>query len=252
MRFSRFKHTAPLCFTLTAFSLSALADNTLFTAMDDPSTAKVPFKGNVQAGYNAQSGNTDSSTLLANSTLTWFRPDTAYSLWGSATNTTSSNVRSSERYQLAGRTRYNMTQQNYLFGQANWLTDRFNGYDSRSTFTGGYGRQLLNGPLHTLRLEFGPGVRHDEYHEGGRSTRALAYGAANYTYQLSDNTRFTQGLSALTNEETVVNTETALNVAINQDFAIRLAYTVAYNTDPPTSAPKNTDTTTSVTIVYGL
>ncbi|WP_157785655.1 DUF481 domain-containing protein, partial [Yersinia pestis] len=25
-----------------------------------------------------------------------------------------------------------------------------------------------------------------------------------------------------------------------------------YNTKPPTSAPKNTDTTTSITLVYGL
>ena len=71
-------------------------------------------------------------------------------------------MRSSEKYQAGGRTRYNLTDRNYLFGQASWLSDRFNGYDSRSTLTGGYGRQLLNGPLSDLRVEFGPGVRHDE------------------------------------------------------------------------------------------
>jgi len=250
----RARRAAPLFIAcLSAFAcLPAFADNTLFTALDDPSTAKKSFDGNVQAGYNAQSGNTQSSTLQANSTLTWFHPNTAYSLWGSANNTSSSNVRSSEKYQAGGRTRYNVTNLNYLFGQASWLSDRYNGYDSRSTLTGGYGRQLLNSATQDLRVEFGPGVRHDEYHGGGRATKALAYGAANYTYQLTDNTKFSQGLSALANEETVVNSETALTVSMSSRFALRLAYNVTYNTKPPASAPKNTDTVTSVTLVYNL
>lgn len=189
---------------------------------------------------------------MANTNMTWFNTDAAYSLWGAANNTTSSNVRSSEKYQAGGRTRYNLTDRNYLFGQASWLSDRFNGYDSRSTLTGGYGRQILNGPLSDLRVEFGPGVRHDEYHGGGRSTKGLAYGAANYSYQLTDNTKFIQGVSALANEETTLNSESALNVAINDRFSLRVAYTVTYNSKPPASAPKNTDTTTSVTLVYGL
>jgi putative salt-induced outer membrane protein len=220
--------------------------------MDDPATAKKPFEGNVQAGYNAQSGNSESSTLLANTSLTWFNTESAYSLWGSATNTTSSDVRSSEKYQAGGRSRYNLSDRNYVFGQANWLNDRFAGYDSRTTVTGGYGRQLLSNPPHDLRVEFGPGVRHDEYRDGGRATRALAYGAANYSYQITESTRFTEGLSALANEDITLNSETALNVAINKQFSLRLAYTVVYNSEPPSSAPKNTDTTTSVTLVYGL
>lgn len=241
-----------ICCLTTFSSAYALADNTLFTAMDDPATAKEPFEGNVQAGYNAQSGNSQSSTLLANINMTWFNSDVAYSLWGAANNTTSSNVRSSEKYQAGGRSRYNMTDRNYLFGQAHWLGDRFNGYNSRSTLTGGYGRQILNGPLSDLRVEFGPGVRHDEYHGGGRTTKALTYGAANYAYQLTDNTKFTQSVSALANQDVTLNSETALNVAINEKFSLRVAYTVTYNSKPPASAPKRTDSTTSVTLIYGL
>lgn len=39
-------------------SLYAAADDSVFTVMDDPSTAKKPFEGNLNAGYLAQSGNT--------------------------------------------------------------------------------------------------------------------------------------------------------------------------------------------------
>ncbi|ENA1755787.1 DUF481 domain-containing protein [Yersinia ruckeri] len=251
------RHTKALPFyfstlAISLFTTSAFADATVFTALDDPSTAKHSFVGNVEAGYNAQSGNTNNSTLTANSALTWFQPNTAYSLWGSARNTSSNEVRSSERYQLGGRTRYNLTDRNYIFGQASWLNDRYNGYDSRSVVTTGYGRQVLSGGLHDLRVEFGPGVRHDEFYRGGRETNALAYAGANYTYQLTDNTVLSEGVSALANEDTTLNSETALNVAINKSFALRLAYIVTYNTKPPASAPKNTDTTTSVTLVYGL
>ncbi|NIG62375.1 MAG: DUF481 domain-containing protein [Serratia symbiotica] len=243
-----------ICCLATFTSTLALADNTLFTAMDDPANAQKPFEGNFQAGYNAQSGNSQNSRLLARTNMTWFDNDAAYSLWGSANNATSSNVRSSEKYQAGVRTRYNLNDLYYLFGQASWLSDRFNGYDSSSilTLTSGYGHQILNGPVSDLRVEFGPGVRYDKYHGRGRSTKALAYGAANYSYQLTDSTKITQGISALINEAITLNSETALNVAINEKLSLRVAYTLTYNRKPTVLAPKSTDTTTSVTLVYGL
>jgi putative salt-induced outer membrane protein len=78
-----------------------------------------------------------------------------------------------------------------LFGQSSLLSDRFNSYDSRSILTGGYDHQILNGPVNDLRVEFGPVVHHDEYHGGERSTKELAYGAANYSYQLTNSTKIT-------------------------------------------------------------
>lgn len=47
-----------------------MADDSVFTVMDDPSAAKKPFEGVVNAGYPAQSGNTKSSSMTADSTLT--------------------------------------------------------------------------------------------------------------------------------------------------------------------------------------
>lgn len=49
------RHTKALPFyistlTLSLFSASALADATLFTALDDPSSAKKSFDGSVDAG----------------------------------------------------------------------------------------------------------------------------------------------------------------------------------------------------------
>ncbi len=237
---------------LSLASVSSFASTDIFTALDDPSTAKKSFDGNIQAGYNAQSGNSRNSSLSANTTMTWFQPSNAYSIWGEALNNSSDDQRSTERYQAGARARHNLDDDNFLFGQGSWLSDRFNGYRSRSTLTAGYGRQVLNGPIHTLRLEAGPGVRHDEFQGGGNTTKALAYGAASYSYQLTDNTKFIQGVSVLANDDTTLNSETGLSVGINDHFALKVTYNVTYNNNPPDSAPKHTDTRTAVSLVYGL
>lgn len=133
----------------------AAADDSVFTVMDDPATAQKTFEGNLNGGYLAQSGNTKSSSLTADSTMTWYGKTTAWSLWGNASNTSSNDERSSEKYAVGGRSRYNLTDYDYIFGQASWLTDRYNGYRERDVLTAGYGRQFLNGPVHSFRFEFG-------------------------------------------------------------------------------------------------
>lgn len=96
-------------------SLYAAADDSVFTVMDDPSTAKKPFEGNLNAGYLAQSGNTKSSSLTADTAMTWYGQRTAWSLWGNASNTSSNDERSSEKYAVGARNRFNMTDYDYTF-----------------------------------------------------------------------------------------------------------------------------------------
>ncbi|AMO49134.1 putative salt-induced outer membrane protein [Kosakonia oryzendophytica] len=233
-------------------SMNAVASDTVFTVMDDPATAKKPFEGSVNGGYLAQSGNTKSSSLTADSTLTWYGSRTAWSLWGNASNTSANDERSSEKYAVGGRSRYNLTDYDYLFGQASWLTDRYNGYRDRDVFTAGYGRQILNGPVHSLRFEFGPGVRYDKYTDGDTKTTALGYASGTYAWQISDNTKFTQGVSVFGADDTTVNSETALNVAINEHFALKVAYNLTWNSQPPSTAPDHTDRRTTVTLGYKM
>ncbi|KMV73457.1 DUF481 domain-containing protein [Rosenbergiella epipactidis] len=239
---------------LGGLSQQALADSVVFTSMDNPATAKKPFDGSASAGYLAQSGNTKSSNFTAQTNMTWFQDTMAYSLFGNASNTSSNDERSSETYSIGGRTRHNLNADDYLFGQATWLSDRLNGYDSRDTAVAGYGRQILNGPVHSLRAELGPGVRYDDYHEGGHKTTALAYGALSYQWQLTDTTKFIQGVSVLSSfgEDTTVNSETGLQVAINSNFSLKLAYNVTWNNNPPSSAPDRTDTKTSILLSYTM
>lgn len=59
-------------FALSLFSAGAPASVDIFTVPDDPSTAESDFADNVQGSYAHQGGNSRTSTLSADSTLTWF------------------------------------------------------------------------------------------------------------------------------------------------------------------------------------
>lgn len=83
--------------------------------MDDPATAKKPFEGNVQAGYNAQSGNSQSSTLLANTNMTGSIPTRHIACGGSQQHHLLQRALV-RKVRAGGRTRYNLTDRNYLFG----------------------------------------------------------------------------------------------------------------------------------------
>ncbi|NDO80159.1 hypothetical protein CJP72_05025 [Citrobacter sp. NCU1] len=233
-------------------SMHAAADDSVFTVMDDPTTAKKPFEGNLNAGYLAQSGNTQSSSLTADTTMTWYGQTTAWSLWGNASNTSSNDERSSEKYAVGGRSRFNTTDYDYLFGQASWLTDRYNGYHERDIATAGYGRQFLNGPVHSFRFEFGPGVRYDERTDDTTETQPLGYASGAYAWQMTDTTKFTQGVSVFGADDTTLNSETALDVAINEHFGLKVAYNVTWNSEPPETAPEHTDRRTTVSLGYKM
>lgn len=245
-------YPAVILLTSGALCHQAVADASVFSSMDDPSSAKKPFEGSASAGYLAQGGNTTSSNATAAINTTWFEPSVAYSLWGNAANSSSNDKRSSETYQISGRSRYNINNNNYLFGQTGWLSDRFNGYKSRTSLVMGYGRQILNGPVHSLRAEVGPGVRYDVFREGGHEKKILAFGALSYNWQFTDNTKFIQAVSVMGSGDTTVNSETGLQVDLNENFSLKLAYNLTWNQHPPESAPAKTDTKTSIALSYAM
>lgn len=122
-------------------SLNAAADDSVLLSWTILPALK-PFEGNLNAGYLAQSGNTKSSSLTADTTMTSVWTNHCPVAVGNASNTSSNDERSSEKYAAGGRSRFNLTDYDYLFGQASWLTDRYNGYRERDVLTAGYGRQF--------------------------------------------------------------------------------------------------------------
>lgn len=170
---------------------------------------------------------------------------------GNASNTSSNDERSSEKYAAGGRSRFNLTDYDYLFGQASWLTDRYNGYRERDVLTAGYGRQFWMA-RYTVSALNSVRVRYDKYTDNASETQPLGYASGAYAWQLTDNAKFTQGVSVFGAEDTTLNSESALNVAINEHFGLKVAYNVTWNSEPPESAPEHTDRRTTLSLGYSM
>lgn len=69
-------------------------------------------------------------------------------------------------------------------------------------------------------------MRYDEHTDGTTETQPLGYASGAYAWQMTDNTKFTQGVSVFGADDTTLNSETALNVAINEHFGLKVAYNV--------------------------
>lgn len=236
---------------LTSCLLATPSFADLFYAPPAPEENAPNFSGSAELGYTRLTGNSDTQTLLAKGRLTWLTGRNTHTFRAETRSVQDSENTTTEQYLVAARERYELEDNNYLFGFARWEKDRFSGYDSQLTTIAGYGRQLLNGPKHTLSAEIGPGYRHDVYDEGGSDDLALAYSALDYTYNFSEDISFDQELSV---EATHINVTTrslsTITSQLNSHLALRVSYDVKSNTHPPPEAEARTDTTTAVSLLY--
>ncbi|ART63800.1 putative salt-induced outer membrane protein [Kushneria marisflavi] len=247
----------PLFVTMLPAEQSLADDNENFagySTLESAQQADDDFDGEYALGYTKLSGNSNSSSLRTHADLTWYNGPWSWNLYAGINSASDENDTSAENYNLGGRTRYSLDEDNYLFGLARWRKDRFAGYNSQSTLAGGYGRQLLSGPPQSLSIEAGPGVRRDSYTDSDeKKYRALAYGGLNYRWQVSDTATFGQDLVIeATGLNLIMRSQTSMTVSINDALAMRLSYDVDFNDDPPEDAQHKTDTTTAVSVVYDL
>lgn len=214
-----------------------------------------PVTGEVGAGYLSSSGNSDTTDLQASIKLQ-YQP-TAESRWqhnfGAFAFTSSTDEQqTTERYAVDAKSAYNFSEFNYVFGTLNFEKDRFSGVDTRYAGTVGYGRRLLNGPVHVLNLELGAGARHSELPDESSETDAIVRGFLDYRWKLTDHSRFAQTfLAELGEENNFYVSDSSLHLDIMGGLSAKLGYVIKHNSDVPAGIEK-TDRFTSVSVVYGF
>lgn len=117
------------------------------------------WKGTGELGYVATSGNTDTQSLKAKLGLTHERPEWRHTLGLEALNSSEAENTTAERYAGNWQSDYKFTKRDYVFGRLSYETDKFSGYEYRTSEILGYGRRVLEQPSMTLDLEAGAGAR---------------------------------------------------------------------------------------------
>jgi putative salt-induced outer membrane protein len=209
-----------------------------------------PWAGKATLGYLATSGNTESTSLNAGFEVSYTKEKWIHAFNATAINSTESEVTTAEAYEALFKTERDFSDHNYMFGQLHWRKDRFSGYDTQFSQTVGYGRRLIDSEKHKLNAEIGAGARQSDLADGTEESETIVRGSMNYTWQISENAKFSQLLSVESgSENTYSESVSKLSAAIVGNLALVASYTVKNNSDVPVGTEK-TDTFTALSLEY--
>lgn len=220
------------------------------------------WSGKGQIGASQSSGNTDSVGLTASLNLQRKGIDWTHKLLTTVDYQRTEGVTSREKILARYEPRFDVSDDLYVFGLAQYERNRFQGLSARYSASGGVGYQVLQGPEVRLSIQGGPAYRRTEFVGGMNEDQIAALLALDFDWRISDNVTLTQDTSAtaqgggsalvfVSSENTSLTAITGVELGITDRLTTRLSYQVDYESDPPAGAV-STDTITRFTLVYGF
>lgn len=220
------------------------------------------WSGEGQVGAFFSTGNSEDTGLALALKLKREGIDWTHALRVSADYQRSNGVTSRERYLVAYEPRFEMGENLFAYGLAQYEHDRFQGFDHRYAVSGGVGYTLLESDSATLSIKAGPAYRVTELTDGTRIDRLAALFGADFDWKLADRVTFTQDANAVTetggeallivdSANTTLNLLSGIEFKVSNRLRSRLSYQLEYNSNARQNREK-TDTLTRFTLVYGF
>lgn len=161
--------------------------------------------------------------------------------------------RSAERYAVSAKaSRKLLGAGRRAFVLGSHVNDRFGAYSRYSTIGIGHGSRWLDTTDKTLDVEIGPGYFAGERATGEEESGVTVRGAAQFRWRVTPSAYFSQSVAV---EKGTSNTasvaETSLSTKINDTMQMKAGFSVRNDSSVPADK-KNTDTQTSLTIVYSF
>jgi putative salt-induced outer membrane protein YdiY len=161
--------------------------------------------------------------------------------------------RSAEHFFASARAAYKLLTDNQkLFVLASHDDDKFGAFTRYTTLVVGHSTTWYKSPDTTLDVEVGPGYFRNQTNTGERDGGMTIHGAGNLKWRLSQNATFAQMVSV---ERSASNTHSAAETSLATKIIDRMQMKAAFSVRNDTSVTanrKNTDTQTSVTLVYSF
>ena len=226
------------------------------------------WSAEAEVGFLTTTGNTESSTLKskidAKKEFTkWlhhlvldalYKEDSIVDDEGeSQTETTA------EKYFASLQSDYKLGKENAsLFVFASYTDDRFSGFDFQATVALGYSDAIYKTDSSHLTYNIGPGYTVNQLEatddsEEDTQENVVVHVAGEFFVKISDSSKFTQTVTSDVSPDEEDNTKTkavsALSANINGSLALKLSYTLVYNSVVADDVV-HLDTETGLTLVY--
>ncbi len=208
------------------------------------------WKGRAEVGGFITTGNSDTaggSAVLAaeREGLQWrhkFRVQADYQ--------ESLNITTREHYLVAYEPNYKIDDRAYVYGAAQYESDRFLGYTDRVSVSSGAGYSLLKRARTQLDLELGPAFRYTEFTDATIQSSIAGRGSMDFRWQIVGGLSLRHIASAyIQRYNSTVSSTTSLNAKLLGPLSAQMSYNVQFESMPP-AGRETTDTISRASLVY--
>lgn len=236
---------------LAALLALALAPVTLMA--EDEEEPIYGWSGKGEFGLVSTTGNSDTFSLNLGLEFLYNSETWRHRFSATALNSEDDGDTTAKRYTLGAQSDYKLSEKSYVFGALRYDNDDFSAYEDQATVSVGYGRQILDSKTQQLRMEGGVGYRSATVAETGETEDGVIFrGMVDWAWQITESTKLgDRFLIEAGSDNTYMQNDLGLTVAINSRFALGVAFQVRHNSDVPPGVDK-TDTQTSVNLVYNF
>jgi putative salt-induced outer membrane protein len=208
------------------------------------------WTGRAEVGGFITTGNSETAGITGILDLTREGLEWRHKLRAQADFQRSIGVTTREQYLFAYEPNWKIDARRYVYGAAQYESDRFLGYTERYSASAGAGYSAVQTRAVTLNLELGPAFRHTEFTDATVESSIAARGSLDFDLKLSPGLTLTQDASAyLQRYNSTVSGTTALAARLIGPLSARLSYSVQYESMPPVGRV-STDTTSRAALVY--
>ena len=219
-----------------------------------------PWTSEVEFGYQAHSGNSESESLNSRLGVEYIRGRyrtsgewTYYLLYKDGEeDKRQSTYRAQSDYKLGSKT--------YVYGSFKGVDSRYSAYFKDYTLSGGLGYQLSNTDEFVLEFELGPGFRYQEPNQeeiddddivfADIVKEAIFRSNINTRWQALDNLALAASMTAVAGRSnTRIDTDISVTNNITEDIALKLAHSRQYHDRVPTGLDK-ADSIFSVNLLF--
>lgn len=215
-------------------------------------TRAIKWTGEGEAGAFANTGNAPGIGLVGGFKLLVEGANWRVGTSARADYQETDSVVTREQYRFSAEPNYKFDDRGYLYGLGQYEKDRFQGFASRYSISGGLGYSVLKDEGAKLSLKAGPAWRVTNAVGGERESVVAGLASLEAKVKLGSGLEYSQDASAYVDAQgSTFYTLAALDSRLIGKLKARLSYMVQHETAPELGR-LGTDTTSRLTLVYGF
>ncbi|HKI75238.1 MAG TPA: DUF481 domain-containing protein [Pseudomonadales bacterium] len=205
----------------------------------------------MELGAVTSTGNTDQQSVKFRADTMHNGPRIKHTFHLDTFRQTQDGVVSANKLYTTYQADYKFDERNAAFGRVSYEDDHFSGYDYQADITFGYNRVMLLRDNMELDGDLGAGERHSKLDDGTAKSEAIVRTALKYMWQISEAATFNQLFSVEFGSNQISRSETSLQSTLVGNLAMKFSLNIKHQSQVPAGI-KNTDTETSITVVYNF